>query len=442
MSREFEDSFEQATQAFEASKLRQALKATTCFLAPTKTKASNKQFQNLIKQFCITRNYAALQLFAPTMSGFTEKTWDGMRDFLVHDRKGCSILYDAGLLSIDTLQRWKKHFETISVDEGNLITRKESKEEPVPNDECEQKPQSESQEAAIKSCFVKRLRGHTKGITCMTVLTNGKLLTCAADVTMKLWDFTTGKCVRTISGKRGYVTSVAQVSDEKIVVGTVFGEISVRNIETGETAHLFRKPDMLEQIVVVARMSDTEAISTTPDGRIDIWNINNGHCRTSLSGQQKEIISIARISKDYIASGAQDNTICIWNVNTCTSSTIINVDWPLAMMRLSDTSFVACLGDGSLKVWDILPSGDLSLRRAVLRKHRLMAMCVTKISNSCIISGSHDPSLKMWDIDSGKCIYTFPKQENRASRVAKVSDTCIVSADGSDVNVWKIVKTV
>ena len=91
--------------------------------------------------------------------------------------------------------------------------------------------------------------GHTGFINAVTLAPNGKCMaTASADKTAKLWEYTTGKELRTFLGHTGPVTSVAFTSDSKVLItGSEDKTIRVWEVATGRELHVFREPFWLRQ---------------------------------------------------------------------------------------------------------------------------------------------------------------------------------------------------
>jgi WD40 repeat protein len=104
------------------------------------------------------------------------------------------------------------------------------------------------------------LQDNNCGIESVKFSFDGSLLASSSlDQTIKLWDFRTNKCIKTLKGHTNRVVSVAFTPDDKFLVSGSYDEtIKIWNIETGECIKtLSNKP--------YANMNITNATGLTPE---------------------------------------------------------------------------------------------------------------------------------------------------------------------------------
>ncbi len=103
----------------------------------------------------------------------------------------------------------------------------------------------------------------------------GFLATCSTDQTIKLWDWQTGKCLRTLIGHTNWVFSIAYSPDGQILA------------------------------------------SASHDQTVRIWDVKTGECRHICVGHT-HLVSAVAFSPDgqFVASGSQDQTVRVWDVKT------------------------------------------------------------------------------------------------------------------------------
>jgi len=118
------------------------------------------------------------------------------------------------------------------------------------------------------------LTGHTDTVWRIAFSPDGSLLASgSADQTVKLWDVTSGKEVRTLRGHTGSVNSVAFAPDGKVLA------------------------------------------SGSRDGTVKLWDVATGEEVRTLTGHKDGVSSVV-FSPDgkLLASGAWDNTVRLWDV--------------------------------------------------------------------------------------------------------------------------------
>jgi len=118
----------------------------------------------------------------------------------------------------------------------------------------------------------KTLTGHSGGVLSLVVLNGAHIASCSDDKSIKIWDISTGNCLRTFTGHSHVVWSLAVLDDG-------------------------------------ARIA-----SGSWDFTVKIWDTNTGNCLQTLTGHDRDVKVIAVIGDgDRIVSGSDDKLIKIWN---------------------------------------------------------------------------------------------------------------------------------
>lgn len=121
--------------------------------------------------------------------------------------------------------------------------------------------------------FINDFTGHNKRVYYVDISPDGNYLASASkDETVKVWNISTGRSIKTLKGHTNDVNSVCFSPDSKYLV------------------------------------------SCSDDQTVNIWDINSSKLIKTLTGFNNDVISVA-FSPDgrYIAAGGKDNKIIIWN---------------------------------------------------------------------------------------------------------------------------------
>ena len=85
-------------------------------------------------------------------------------------------------------------------------------------------------------------------------------ITGSVDRTIKLWDFTTGKCLQVLSGHQGFILSIAFSPQENILASASQDEtIKLWDFTTGECLKTMRSPKLYEKMNITGIKGLTEA---------------------------------------------------------------------------------------------------------------------------------------------------------------------------------------
>lgn len=214
---------------------------------------------------------------------------------------------------------------------------------------------------------LKTLSGHTATIYGLTWSADGQTLaSCGADARTKLWDIATGKCLRTFEGHRSWVWSCAlAAAAPRLFTASNDETLKIWDIPTGDCLNTLSGHK--ERIWAVALSPDDGlVVSGSEDYTAKVWDAATGECLQTLRGHTSQVKTVAFAPQGkLIATGGQDCTLKLW-------------DWQGHCLQTLEghTSAIS-----SLAFWQG-GTQDAPL----------------------LVSGSHDETIRLWDIASGQCV--------------------------------------
>jgi WD40 repeat protein len=238
------------------------------------------------------------------------------------------------------------------------------------------------------------LLGHTDSVVSCALSADGHLaLSASKDKTVRLWDTTTGECLRIFEGHTSEVNSCALSKD----------------------GHL--------------------ALSASKDKTVRLWDTTTGECLHIFKSHTSEVNSCALSKDGHLALSASNNeteTLCVWNTTT---GQLLH-GW---RFRTDIGARCALSADGSqaLFIWvNVLPlftkyasplylwdcSSDQPPRRLGHHTNDVKD-CALSVDGQRALFASSDCTLLLWDTSVGKCLRVF---EGHTSGVS----SCALSEDG------------
>jgi len=94
------------------------------------------------------------------------------------------------------------------------------------------------------------LKGHLKWVNCVIQLPSGLVASCSGDETIRLWDVTTGECMRTLTGHGDNITSIVWIEDGLIVSGSADKTVRLW-LETGRCVHTIKAPMKVHRVIAL-----------------------------------------------------------------------------------------------------------------------------------------------------------------------------------------------
>jgi WD40 repeat protein len=200
------------------------------------------------------------------------------------------------------------------------------------------------------------------------------------------------------------VYCVTSFSDGKIVVGTYDNYVCIWNLKTKICETVFNSTDN-KLILCVATLPDKRIVSGHSNRLLKIWNPNSGNCDMTFKGHLDWIQCVTILLDGRIASGSFDYMIKIWDVKTGQRS---NPEGKCDVTLEGHTGIVFCISaflmngqqhlvsgsaDKTLRIWNVETSKCIS----VLRDHVVPVRCVAILPDGRIVSGCDDGTIKIWN---------------------------------------------
>jgi len=255
------------------------------------------------------------------------------------------------------------------------------------------------------------LRGHgeahvagsyrTPGINSLAFTADGKILaTAGLDGTVKLWDVTARKELRTLRGHSNRVLSIAISPDSKTLA------------------------------------------SASEDRSLRIWEIASGRQQSILFGHSSGIEAVTfDADGKTLVSGATDGTIKLWDPAEGRQTANLRMWKEVVSVATSPDgkSLAAGLGSGALTSWYL---GD-NVERRVLEGHRGPVFAVAFSPDSkTLASASLDGTVRLWDMATGRRLASVNAHEKGAWALAFSPDGKLLATGGEDraIKLWDVAK--
>ena len=280
---------------------------------------------------------------------------------------------------------------------------------------------------------LKTLKGHTDTVTCISVLLDGRIVSGSKDDTLRVWDTENEECLETFEGHNNLITDISVLSDRRVVSGSYDKTLRIWDTETGKC---LKTPE--------GHSSHISGISVLPDGRIisrswndilRVWDIETGKCVKTIKGHTGDIICITVLLDGRVVSGSYDKTLRVWDTETgeCLKRLEGHSNLITAISVLPDGCIVSGSYDKTLRVWNTETGECLK----TLEGHTGYVACISVLPDGRIVSGSLDDPIRIWDTETGACLKTLEGHTRYAACISVLPDGRIVSGSWDDtMRIW------
>lgn len=297
---------------------------------------------------------------------------------------------------------------------------------------------------------LKTWQGYSNQALSVTFSPDGQTLVSGGhDQRVRLWDVKTGTIVKILHEHTNWVFSVAfspitltsAITEEKegiLASGSGDKTIKIWNVSTGKVI----KTLLGHEAVVrsIAFSSDGQILASgSEDGTIRLWDVNSGKTWKILQGHQAEIWSIAMNSNgQMLASASFDQTIKLWNVNTgkCLKTLTGHNSWVWSIAFSPDNkTLVSTSVDQTIRFWN-LDTGEC--QKILQDKMTNSQLIVFSRDGQAIVNYDQDHNIKFWNVDSGECIKTLHGHTALINSIAFSPDghTLVSSSEDETIKLW------
>lgn len=273
-----------------------------------------------------------------------------------------------------------------------------------------------------------------------------------------------------VAGHGTNIVTCLQHDDEKVITGFSGKIINVHSTRTGELLRLLKGHD--GGVWALKYFSNT-LVSGSTDREVRVWNIRTGHCSHVFKGHTStvrclDILHPVQIGSDengkpiifpevpLLVTGSRDHNLHVWKLpldnesDDCVKETQVydskDAENPYLVSILSGHTnsvrtvtgygniIISGSYDTTVRVWDLL---DMGKCKHVLEGHtdKIYTTTLNFATRRCF-SGSMDESINVWDIDTGKLLYSLEGHKILVGLLELSKNYLVSAAADSTLRVW------
>ncbi|ERE80400.1 F-box/WD repeat-containing protein 11 isoform X2 [Cricetulus griseus] len=250
-----------------------------------------------------------------------------------------------------------------------------------------------------------------RGVCCLQY-DDDKIICGLRDSCIKIWDKTSLKCLKVLTGHTGSVLCL-QYEEPVIVTGSSDSTVKVWDVNTGTVLNTLIHH---KEAVLHLRFSNGLMVTCSKDCSIAVWNMASATDITlhSVLIGHLAAVNVVDFDNKYIVSASGDRTIKVWSTSTCEFIRTLNGHkQALTCLQYRDRLVISGSSDNTIRLWDI----ECGTCLRVLEGHEELVRCI-HFDNKRIVSGAYDGKIKVWDLQAALdpqaaantlCLFTLVK---------------------------------
>ncbi|CAK0873876.1 unnamed protein product [Prorocentrum cordatum] len=140
------------------------------------------------------------------------------------------------------------------------------------------------------------------------------VLSNSCDCTLKLWELSTGRCLRTLEGHTNTVMCVTALGEDGALSGSCDKTLKLWELSTGRCLRTLE--GHTNTVMCVTALGEDGALSGSCDKTLKLWELSTGRCLRTLEGHTNTVMCVTALGEDGALSGSHDKTLKLWELST------------------------------------------------------------------------------------------------------------------------------
>jgi WD40 repeat protein len=255
------------------------------------------------------------------------------------------------------------------------------------------------------------LSGHRDQVWSLALSQEGYLISGSDDCTVRLWDWVTGDCLKMLQGHQGRIWSVAGSRQGEIVSGGADQTVRLWMGQSHDCIYTLRG---YHNATAPVAMGDRELFTFSADQVLRRWILEAPNAVQTFCLPTKNSMKAAMHPRlTQVACAGLDGRVQLYDLNNGTVIAALqgHQTWVRDLAFSPDgTELASASGDRTIKLWDCATATCLH----TLEGHQSPVQAIAFHPNGkWLVSGSWDQQIRLWDLETATCLQTLTQHGDR-----------------------------
>jgi WD40 repeat protein/predicted Ser/Thr protein kinase len=293
--------------------------------------------------------------------------------------------------------------------------------------------------------LIRTMPGHTNAVMSLAFSPDEKrLASISSDQTARLWDGETGQLIAVLSGHTGRLTSIAFAPDgSRLVTSSYDRTMRLWDTTSGELITVLRGHHDAAQFPGYC-FDGSRLISSSADGTVRVWDMDLVERDVGLRGHKSFVYDVAfRPDGAQVASAAWDATVRLWDPDTGQQTGIFHSDSAIissVTFSPDGTRIATAARDVGVTLWNVASGKQECTWPGPTGSWRGDGRVAFSPDGTLVAAGSAAGPVRLWSVATKQPIAELAGHDGASGDVAFSPDGAALASAGLDgtIRLWDL----
>ena len=238
---------------------------------------------------------------------------------------------------------------------------------------------------------------HQNCVRNILLISNNKFISGSIDSTIKIWDYESNECLKTLTNDFEYHSLCVLSSNNYLACGCLNGTIVIWNLNNSTKVKTFKAHDDWIPCLLLTGDDQSKLISCSGEGdtRIKIWNLTTFECIKVIECHSTMILYLELNTDGILFSLSFYKTVELWQLDSGKLLQSIKFDSSINCIKILNTNLIAAASEnGEIRIYD-LNLNSQHVKSIIAHKSNVYRLHL--LSNGNLLSSSGG-EIKLWKL--------------------------------------------